>query len=160
MNRRLTSSACLFMLSVAGCAGRAGRAKATPEAAAVPGRYEFTVNLAGYQAVGHFLVLSDTIIVERSNQLCTPLQGPADFSMIRYSCSGFGDYDTVMLMLDRRNPVRLSKWSASRRVQAQRRVCAQYTTNSQGERVCGGFTMEAYEATERTDGPLRVKPVT
>ncbi|MEP7347389.1 MAG: hypothetical protein ABI877_19110, partial [Gemmatimonadaceae bacterium] len=60
----------------------------------------------------------------------------------------------------RRKPVQLSKWSASRRVQAQRRVCSQYTTNSLGERVCAGYSMEAYEATERSDGVLRVKPVT
>ena len=156
MKRCLTKSASMLMLAAAGCAGRA---KPTSDATAVPGRYEFTVNLTGYQGVGHIQVLSDTIVVERSNQLCVPIQGPADFSTIRYTCSGFGDYDAVTLMLDRRNPVRLSRWSASRRAQAQRRVCSQYTTTSQGERVCLSFVMEAYETTERTDGALQVKLV-
>lgn len=143
--------------ALASCAS-GGSAPSTSAVAAVTaeGLYEYTANLPGHQVRGTMRVLGDTIIVMPANEYCRPVIGPADPLVLRYTCTGGGTYEQLNLAIDRRNPMQLSRWTATYRVQARREVCAQYEIRA-GRQVCVSTRTETYETTQSRSGTLQVR---
>ena len=137
-----------------------GGSGSSPETAAprgpIEGTYEYVANLPSQQVRGTLQMVGDTVLVSPMSDYCRPLMAPPDPLSIKYTCQGAGSYEQIQLTIDRRNPVQLSKWSATFRVQRRRDVCVQYATRD-GRQVCVQTTTETYETTERRSGNLQVR---
>ncbi len=150
--KRLT----IIVPMVAACAS-SGSAPSTAAAPAIPaeGSYEYLVALPTTQVRGRLEILPDTAIVIPQSDYCRPLAAGASLH-VTYTCQGTGPFETLTLRIDRRNPLQLSKWSASFKVQKRRDVCRRYEVRS-GRQVCAEMATETYEATESRSGNLQVR---
>lgn len=155
MNARIV----LLALPLLACGGSGA---ATPRTAApggpVEGTYEYMANLPTLQVRGTLRVVGDTVLVDPVSDYCRPLIAPPDPLYIKYTCQGTGPYEQLTLTIDRRNPLQLSKWDATFRVQRRREVCVQYAVRD-GRQVCVQRQTETYEATESRSGTLQVRRV-
>src|SRR5687767_6009852 len=122
----------------------------------IEGTYEYLANLPSLQVRGTLRIVGDTVLVEPLTDYCRPTVGPPDPFAIKYTCTGTGTYEQIQLTIDRRNPMQLSKWHATMRVQRRREVCAQYAVRD-GRQVCVQMTTETYETTETRSGNLQVR---
>jgi hypothetical protein len=131
-----------------------------PETAApsgpIEGNYEYIASLPSMQVRGTLRIVDDTVLVEPVTDYCRPAIAPPDPFSIKYTCTGTGTYEQIQLTIDRRNPVQLSKWLATFRVQRRREVCVQYAVRD-GRQVCVQTTTETYEATDTRSGNLQVR---
>ena len=149
----------LFAGALVGCAGSgAPRVEGASASLAEEGLYEYTANLPGQPVRGTFRVQGDTIIVNPATDYCRPVVGPANAMAIQYTCTGAGSFEQLYLRLDRRNPVQLSRWTATYRVQRRREVCERYEVRA-GRQVCVQTKTETYETTEPRSGTLQVRRV-
>jgi hypothetical protein len=142
---------------ILGTAGAGCSARPAPAAPVEPpiGEYEFEAQ--SNELRGTIRILRDTMLIETFAGYCEPNRQP-DFQFIGYRCTG-QKYDAVQLRLDRRNPLRASRWSGRVTVQRQRQVCAQEGRNQQGQRVCVRYTTETYEVITPVGGVLNIRPV-
>lgn len=140
------------------CASSRNEAETTPASGPVEGTYSYVANLPGQQVRGTLRILGDTVLVEPVADYCRPTVGSPDPLRIRYTCNGPGSFEQLFLLIDRRSPVQLSKWSATFRVQRRREVCVQYAIRD-GRQVCVQTTTETYETTESRSGTLQVRRV-
>ena len=124
----------------------------------VEGVYDYLANLPGQQVRGRMRVIGDTITVEPVADYCRPTVRAPDPLAIHYSCNGPGSFESIQLRFDRRNPVQLSKWSATYRVRRTREVCVRYETRG-GQQVCVQTKQESYETDESRSGTLTVRRV-
>jgi hypothetical protein len=162
MTRSVTPALCVLFLACAS-SSRTTETTATTAVAAtasgpVEGEYEYTANLPGQQVRGRMRVAGDTVIVDAMTDYCRPALGVPDPMAIHYTCNGTGNLESILLRIDRRNPVQLSKWTARYRVQRRREVCTQYAVRD-GRQVCVQMTTETYEAIEPRSGTLQVRRV-
>ena len=133
-------------------------AVAATASASIEGVYDYTANLPGQQVRGKLRVTGDTVTVDPMADYCRPAVGPPDALAFVYSCNGPGSFESILLRIDRRNPVQLSKWSARYRVRKQREVCVRYETRG-GQQVCVQTERETYETEETRSGTLQVRRV-
>jgi hypothetical protein len=140
-----------FIAMVAACSSRQ-----TPAPTADPptGVYEFSAQSTDLR--GSITIRRDTMLVEPDAGYCEPSRQP-DFESVSYRCTG-QKYESVQIRLDRRNPLRSSRWSGRVTVQRQRQVCAQEGRNQQGQRVCLRYTTETYETVSTVGGYLVLRP--
>jgi len=124
----------------------------------IEGVYDYTANLPGQQVRGKLRIFGDTVTVEPMTDYCRPTIRAPDPLAFHYSCNGPGSFEGVQLRIDRRNPVQLSKWSASRRVRKTRQICIRYETRA-GGRVCVETQLESYDSDESQSGTLQVRRV-
>ena len=124
----------------------------------VEGVYDYVANLPGQSVRGKLRVIGDTVTVEPMADYCRPTVRTPDPLAIHYSCNGPGSFESIQLRIDRRNPVQLSKWSATYRVQRQREVCVRYETRG-GQQVCVQTQRESYETQESRSGTLQVRRI-
>ena len=124
----------------------------------VEGVYDYTANLPGQTVRGKLRIIGDTITVDPMTDYCRPTVRSPDPLAFHYSCNGPGSFESIELRIDRRNPVQLSKWSATYRVQRQREVCMRYETQA-GRQVCVQTKQETYETDESRSGTLQVRRV-
>ena len=124
----------------------------------IEGVYDYVANLPGQQVRGRLRVIGDTVTVEPVGEYCRPTAQPPDPQAFYYSCNGPGSFESLLLRIDRRNPVQLSKWSAVYRVQRQREVCVRYETRG-GQQVCVQTERQTYETGESRGGTLQVRRV-
>jgi hypothetical protein len=122
----------------------------------IEGNYEYLANLPSLQVRGTMRIVGDTVLVEPLTDYCRPSVAPPDPFAIKYTCTGTGTYEQIQLTIDRRNPMQLSKWHATFRVQRRREVCAQYAVRD-GRQVCVQMTTETYETNETRSGNLQVR---
>lgn len=145
-------------LALAACGGRASQSPFLEAAPSAPsGAYEYVANLPGHRVEGMIAIVRDTIILEARDGRCKPLMGAASLHSITYECLSVGRYDVVLFLLDRRNAVQRSRWTAIERVVRKRQVCAEYAMRS-GRRVCVRYTEETYEDSLRHTGTLQLTP--
>jgi hypothetical protein len=139
------------------CASSGGTtaSPATPASPPAEGTYEYLANLPNAQVRGTLQVLGDTALVSPVSDYCRP-EPTRDPLYIRYTCQGTGAFESLFLRIDRRNPVQLSKWSATFRVQKRRDVCRRYEVRA-GRQVCVETATETYETTESRSGNLQVR---
>lgn len=133
-------------------------AVAATAVASIEGVYEYVANLPGQPVRGSLRVIGDTVTVDPMADYCRPTVGPPDPLAIQYTCNGPGSFESILLRIDRRNPVQLSKWVARYRVQRYREVCVRYDTRG-GQRVCVETQRETYETVESRSGTLQVRRV-
>jgi len=150
-------SHCLCV-SLAACASGGSGAASREPPGPVEGTYEYFASIPGQQVRGSLRVVADTIMVDPDADYCRPVIGTPDPLVIRYTCSGSGRFESLLLALDRRNPAQFSKWTATFRVQRRREVCAQYAVQN-GRQVCVRTQTETYETTESRSGTLQVRRV-
>jgi hypothetical protein len=148
--------AILLCVTVLACASASGSRESSAPAGPIEGTYEYTANLPGAQVRGTMRVVRDTVLVDPMADYCRPAVGVPDQLAIRYTCNGPGTYEQIQLRIDRRNPVQLSKWSATFRVQRRREVCTLYAVRD-GRQVCVQTQTETYETTESRSGTLQVR---
>jgi hypothetical protein len=150
---RTRFTGCLVMLigMAEGCSSRQAPAVST----AVPtGVYEYATQ--SNELRGTITIRSDTMLIDPDVGYCEPARQP-DFESVGYRCTG-QKYEPVQIWLDRRNPLRLSRWSGRVTVQRQRQVCAQEGRNQQGQRVCLRYSTETYETVSTVRGHLVLRP--
>jgi hypothetical protein len=138
------------------CGGSGARPETAAPGGPVEGTYEYVANLPGQEVRGMLQVVGDTILLNPVSEYCRLVMGPPDPLYIKYTCQGTGSYEQIQLTIDRRNPVQLSKWSATFRVQRRREVCVQYAVRD-GRQICVQTTTETYEATETRSGNLSLR---
>ena len=148
----------LLFASILCACGGGGRTRTETVAPAGPreGVYEYLANLPSQQVRGTLRVAADTITVDPTSDYCRINLGPPDPLSIKYTCTGTGSYESIQLVIDRRNPAQLSKWIANFRVTRRREVCAQYAVRD-GRQVCVQTTTETYETTESRSGTLQIR---
>lgn len=133
-------------------------AVAATAAGSIEGVYDYVANLPGQQVRGRMRVIGDTVTIDPMADYCRPTVGVPDPLALRYTCNGPGNFESIQLRIDRRNPAQLSKWSASYKVQRRREVCTQYAVRD-GRQVCVQTATEMYETTESRSGTLQVRRV-
>lgn len=149
--------AVLTLSALAGCASSGNQQPVTAAPSApIEGNYEYLASLPSMQVRGTLRVVGDTILVEPTTDYCRPTIAPPDPFSFKYTCTGTGTYEQIQLTIDRRNPIQLSKWFATFRVQRRREVCVQYAVRD-GRQVCVQTTTETYEANETRSGNLQVR---
>jgi hypothetical protein len=124
----------------------------------IEGDYDYLANLPGQQVRGTMRIIGDTVTIDPMADYCRPALGVPDPMAILYTCNGTGNVESIILRIDRRNPIQLSKWTARYRVQRRREVCTQYAVRD-GRQVCVQMTTETYEAIEPRSGTLQVRRV-
>lgn len=144
------------LVVLAACGGSRAAAPSREVPGPIEGKYEYVASIPGQQIRGLLRVLGDTILVEPFADYCRPLIATPDPVVIRYTCNGPGRFETLVLTLDRRNPMQFSKWAATVRVQKIRQVCARYEIRA-GQQVCAKTSMETYETSESRSGSLQVR---
>jgi hypothetical protein len=157
-----------FVVAVLAACASSGRTTETSTATAVAatatssgpveGTYDYIANLPGQQVRGQMRVLADTVIIDPMSDYCRPVVVPPDQLAYRYTCNGPGNVESLQFRIDRRNPERLSTWTAAYRVQKRREVCTQYAVRD-GRQVCVQTSTEVYETTENRSGTLLVRRV-
>jgi hypothetical protein len=134
-----------------GCSSR----QTTPESAARPmGVFEYVAQSNDLR--GTITIRSDTMLIDPDVGYCEPARQP-NFEAVQYRCTGH-KYEPVHIWLDRRNPLRSSRWSGRVTVQRQRQVCVQEGRNQQGQRVCLRYGTESYETVSTVGGHLVLRP--
>ncbi len=152
MNRSALVGALALVSACASGGAPASRGPSTP----IEGTYEYVANIPGGQQVrGVMRFLGDTVLVEPVTEYCRPALGAPSLQVIRYTCNGSGTFEQLQLSIDRRNPVQLSRWSATFRVQKRREVCVRYEVRA-GRQVCVETTTETYETSESRGGTLQL----
>lgn len=147
----------LLTLALLACGGsRAATPRTAAPSGPIEGTYDYMANLPSLQVRGTLRVTGDTVLVDPVSDYCRPMMGPPDPLYIKYTCQGTGPYEQLTLTIDRRNPLQLSKWSATFRVQRRREVCVRYAVRD-GRQVCVETQTETYEATESRSGNLQVR---
>jgi hypothetical protein len=131
---------------------------AAAPAARIEGTYHYLANLPGQQIRGKMRIYGDTITVEPMADYCRPTVRASDPLAFHYSCNGAGSFESIQLVIDRRNPVQLSKWSANYRVRKTRSVCIRYEVRA-GENVCVRSQQETYDSNESKSGTLQIRRV-
>ncbi len=142
-------------VTVLACGGSGAPPETTTRSGFVEGTYDYFANLPGQQVRGMLRVIGDTVLVEPVAEYCRPVTTP-DPIYIRYTCTGSGSIEGILLRIDRRNPVQLSKWTAGFRVRRQRQVCVSYEVQA-GRRVCVQTSTESYETIESRSGTLQLQ---
>jgi hypothetical protein len=149
-------TAALTLPGLAACASSGSQPPVTTAPSGpIEGNYEYMASLPSMQVRGTLRIVGDTVLVETTDY-CRPTVAPPDPFSIKYTCTGSGTYEQIQLTIDRRNPVQLSKWLATFRVQRRREVCVQYAVRD-GRQVCVQTTTETYETTDTRSGNLQVR---
>ncbi len=153
MMSRLACMGVLVLLCACASGGATTtRGPSTP----IDGTYDYVANIPGGQQVrGVMRFMGDTVLVEPVSEYCRPSLGATSQQAIRYECNGIGTFEQLQLWIDRRNPVQLSRWSATFRVQKRREVCVRYEVRA-GRQVCVETSTETYETSESQGGRLQL----
>jgi len=152
--------------STVGCGGnQAGGAPPTPS---VEGTWTFkaSVPLRGGSLFveGWFTAVQDTVLLTVEGAYCLPAEGNLEF--LRYRCpalfAGSRAQQTITatsFSFPRRRPAERARVSVNYTSSTTRQTCAQYTTDSAGNRVCARWTTEAVEVPGSESALLKVAPV-
>lgn len=147
-------SVVVALVGLTACASPGKAPNTSPVNAPVEGTYAFTANLPEQQLRGRLRVTGGEIMLEPAAGTCQVMR--SDSLAVNYSCNGSGRYESISLRIDRHRPSERSTWSASRRVQRTRQVCAEYGMVS-GQQVCLRTHTEYYDTTEGHRGRLSVR---
>jgi len=133
----------LFMLVVAACA-----APSRQEDLDVPieelGRFKFLVETReGTRVTGLIDVALDTLVARSESAPCSRATEQPNRNQLVYECAAPGT-SGIRLSLDRRHPIRNSKWAYFTPVMKTRDVCTAYRTWEDGRRTCTRSTPEQY----------------
>ena len=133
-----------LMLVVAACAAP----KRQEEDLAIPieelGRFNFLVETReGTRVTGLIDVALDTIVARSESAPCSRATSQPDRNQLVYECAAPGT-SGIRLSLDRRHPVRNSKWAYFTAVTKSRDVCTAFRTWEDGRRTCTRSTPEQY----------------
>ena len=141
----MTMKSCTLwlMLFVAACS-----APKREEDFAIPmgelGRFNFLVETReGTRVTGLIDVALDTIVARSESAPCSRATQQPDRNHLVYECAAPGTAG-IRLSLDRRHPVRSSKWSYFTPVMKTRDVCTAFRTWEDGRRTCTRSTPEQY----------------
>jgi hypothetical protein len=120
------------------------------------GRFTFVAVLAGGQRLtGTIDVAPDTIIARTATVMCHVSPSQASAALLAYECEVPG-VSGLSLLIDRRNPVRKSTWTAMTQVTKTRNICTEYRTWENGTRTCERSMPQEYFERVRTQGPIVV----
>lgn len=108
------------------------------------GRFNFLVETReGTRVTGLIDVALDTIVARSESAPCSRATAQPDRNQLIYECAAPGTTG-IRLSLDRRHPVRNSKWAYFTTVTKTRDVCTAYRTWENGSRTCTRSTPEQY----------------
>lgn len=120
------------------------------------GRFNFLVETRETRVTGLIDVALDTMVARSESAPCTRATVQPDRNQLVYECPAPGTAG-VKLSLDRRHPVRNSKWSYFASVLKTRDVCTAFRTWENGTRTCTRSTPEQYVEQVLRSGELVVK---
>jgi hypothetical protein len=125
------------------------------------GSFEYVANVPGTTIRGTLFVREDTIVIDIQNGRCRPNPGdPAKVSRtIVYDCSTASPAAAVRFSLDRDQPTRLSRVSATVQVARRRSVCGEWASTQSGGKYCVRYITETYFESETRRGSLRFTPL-
>jgi hypothetical protein len=121
------------------------------------GSYDYVAHVAGGSFAGTFRVVEDTILVEASDGACWYDKSVNLPLTMQFKCEGVSDVQDFALVLDRRNPVRASRWSGTTIRTVQRTVCDRYETDAAGRRRCAASHTISEDVKVGVGGPLSVQ---
>ena len=150
MNRLLLTLALLIEVACV-------KSSPAPDPASTLGTYDYFINGPRREVRGVIRVQPDTVIVLPQEGYCRPSFSLKSFETVQFDCDGIDDFETFKLYIDRRRPAQMSKWMATSIVQRERTVCTQYTTTSQGQRVCAQYGKEYYDEVVHHSGAVRTR---
>ena len=118
------------------------------------GMYDFVATVPGQAVRGTLQITADTVFFSpldgcNSNIRSEPIGRTSNAGVFRYSCN------SAVLAIDRRNPERSSRWSATVNVARLRKVCAERAVRD-GREVCIRTTIERYDVPESRSGSIQV----
>ena len=144
----------LPIVAIASLIARAGAGQ-SPAQTPATGTFDFTANTPKGPVRGMLQVVSDTVLVEPQRGVCRSpdFQMNPNLKRIRYECIDVGDFDEFTILVDRQTPLR-SSWSASFKVDRQRRFCVEH--DQQG--ACIRMGTETVEETDSRGGKLLLIP--
>ena len=119
------------------------------------GRFKFVIEARETRVTGWIDVALDTIVARGESAPCSRSADQPDRSRLVYECAAPG-ISGVRLSLDRRHPVRSSKWSYFTPVLKTRDVCTAFRTWENGTQTCTRSTPEQYVEQVLRSGELVV----
>ena len=154
------------LASAVACGGNQAGGGAPPPSIEGTWTFEASVPLRGGALFveGWFTAVQDTVLLTVEGAYCLPTDG--NLEMFRYRCpalfTGSRAQQTITatsFSFPRRRPAERARVSVNYTSSTTRQTCAQYTTDSAGNRVCARWTTEVVEVPRSESALLKVTPV-
>lgn len=151
---------------LAACSGN--QAGGTPPPSNAEGTWTFTASVpltgGGVFVEGAFTAVADTVLLTVDGAYCLPTEGTLEF--LRYRCPalfvGSRPQQTITgssFSFQRRRPAERARVTVNYGSSTTKQTCAQYATDSGGNRVCVRWTTETVEVPGSQSAILKVTPV-